>query len=285
LIVVLGLFAGVAVVVVKMWPGGGSQADECAVKSGDGTELVSLDPDQAMNAATIAAVGQARNVPERGITIALATSIQESKLYNITYGDSDSLGLFQQRPSQGWGSEQQIQDPVYASGRFYDALLKVGGWADLPLTVAAQKVQRSAYPDAYARHEAKAQALADALTGAIPASLSCRLKGDPTPVTGDPIRGSLTKDFKPVVADPSVTEDTPGTLTVRPDKTQGRGWAVATWAAAHASQLQIREIAFDGKVWSREDSGKGWRTGKFEGGSKTKAPTADPTVVRIRYAD
>ena len=106
-----------------------------------------------------------RGLPERALTIALATSLQESRLRNIDHGDRDSLGLFQQRPSQGWGTSQQILDPVYASNEFFDSLVKIQGYSRLPLTVAAQRVQKSGYPQAYAKHEADATMLSAALTG------------------------------------------------------------------------------------------------------------------------
>jgi hypothetical protein len=283
LLVVLGLFAGVAVVVVKMWPDGGPAGDRCTVTAADGK--VEFDPDQAANAATIAAVGQARGLPERAVTIALATSMQESKLFNITYGDRDSLGLFQQRPSQGWGTAEQIQDPVYAAGKFFDGLVKVPDYATLPLTVAAQKVQRSAYPDAYARHEAEATALAAALTGRTPATLSCRLRDDSTAtVAASSIRTALTTEFKPALADSAVAEQSPGTLTVRPGTSAGRGWAIATWAVTHADDLGIQEIAYDGKVWTREKSGKGWRPGQLTAPQNGQPPAPDPTTVQLRYA-
>jgi hypothetical protein len=91
--------------------------------------------------------------------IALATAIQESGLRNLPYGDRDSLGVFQQRSSQGWGTPAQILDPTYAASRFYRALLAVPGWQSLPLTVAANAVQRSAYPRAYAEHQTQATQL------------------------------------------------------------------------------------------------------------------------------
>jgi murein DD-endopeptidase MepM/ murein hydrolase activator NlpD len=120
-----------------------------------------FDAEQTGNAVTIVKVGADLAVLRRGWVIAVATAIQESGLRNIDYGDRDSLGLFQQRPSQGWGTPAQLMDPVYAATAFYRALLRVPGWQDLPLTEAAQAVQRSAYPDAYARHEPAATALVD----------------------------------------------------------------------------------------------------------------------------
>lgn len=121
------------------------------------------DAEQLTNAAIIVAVGAGRGVPVRGQIIAVATAIQESSLRNLDHlgpsNDHDSLGLFQQRPSQGWGTPDQLTDPTYAAGAFYARLLTVAGWEQLPLTQAAQAVQRSATPDAYARWEADATAL------------------------------------------------------------------------------------------------------------------------------
>ncbi|WP_374112515.1 hypothetical protein [Streptomyces sp. CC210A] len=172
---------------------GGRGAPGCVV--GSGTHTYRFTPEQASNAATIAAVGTTKGMPERAVTIALATALQESALRNIDYGDRDSLGLFQQRPSQGWGSERQIMDPVYASAIFYDRLAEVPGYSRLPLTVAAQKVQRSGFPQAYAKHEPDAALLAAALTGRSRASLTCTtLLGSRT---GDAaqVRAELTRSF------------------------------------------------------------------------------------------
>ncbi|WP_051779485.1 C40 family peptidase [Streptomyces sp. NRRL S-241] len=127
---------------------------------------------QIPNAKAIIATGIQKRVPARGQVIALATALQESTLINLDHGDRDSLGLFQQRPSQGWGTREQIMDPVYSSTKFYDGLRKIRDWEQMPLTVAAQKVQRSGFPDAYAKHEPLATALQQAIAptlGAAPA--------------------------------------------------------------------------------------------------------------------
>jgi murein DD-endopeptidase MepM/ murein hydrolase activator NlpD len=118
------------------------------------------DREQTKNAATIVTVGAAMQVPRRGWVIAVATAMQESGLRNLDHrgqtNDHDSLGLFQQRPSQGWGTREQILDPRHAATAFYHKLLTIPGWQLLPLTEAAQQVQRSAYPDAYAQWETAA---------------------------------------------------------------------------------------------------------------------------------
>jgi len=122
-----------------------------------------LNAEQARNAATIIGVGRELRIPVRGWVIAIATALQESDLINLgnlgAANDHDSLGLFQQRPSQGWGTPEQIMNPRYAAGAFYTALRKVPGWESMPLTVAAQAVQRSAFGDAYAAWEAKASTI------------------------------------------------------------------------------------------------------------------------------
>ncbi|MEJ8639010.1 C40 family peptidase [Streptomyces sp. MS2.AVA.5] len=127
-----------------------------------------LPTEQVPNAQTIVAAGLSLDVPKKGQVVALATAMQESRLRNLNYGDRDSLGLFQQRPSQGWGSAQQIRDPVYASEQFYKHLLKVDGWQQMTITQAAQAVQKSGLPDAYAQWENLATALQDAIAKTFP---------------------------------------------------------------------------------------------------------------------
>src|SRR5439155_8582017 len=122
-----------------------------------------FDAGQVGNAATITAVGARMGVPIRGWIIAVATALQESDLRNLSGGPDDSIGLFQQRPSQGWGTPEQLRDPVYAAGKFYDKLLAVPNWQQMALTDAAQEVQRSAYPNAYAKHEPDATLLVSAV--------------------------------------------------------------------------------------------------------------------------
>jgi cell wall-associated NlpC family hydrolase len=130
-----------------------------------GDTPATLSGEQRQNAATIINVARQRGTPPRAWLIAVATAKQESDLRNINYGDRDSLGLFQQRPSQGWGSPAQVLDPVYSTTTFLDHLLQVPGWDRLPVTVAAQTVQRSAFPDAYAKWEGLAAALVGQLAG------------------------------------------------------------------------------------------------------------------------
>jgi cell wall-associated NlpC family hydrolase len=130
-------------------PGGGSQ--QIGPRS--------WSAEQTANAQTITSVALGRALPRRAAVIAVSTAIVESGLRNLGYGDRDSLGLFQQRPSQGWGTPQQIMTPTSSAGKFYDHLMALPGWATMPAGQAAQAVQRSAVPTAYAPQESAAEAL------------------------------------------------------------------------------------------------------------------------------
>ena len=143
--------------ICKAGPGGGPANTE------------NLSSAQLGNAQIIAQVGVSMGVPMPGETIAIATALQESDLQNLDYGDRDSLGLFQQRPSQGWGTPAQIMNPSYAARQFYTQLLQVPGWRSMSTTAAAQAVQRSAYPEAYEKWSGEATTLAAEFTG----SLTC----------------------------------------------------------------------------------------------------------------
>lgn len=134
----------------------------CAVEATVPAQL-GFDDGQVDNAAIIAQVGVDMQMPRRAVVVALATAMQESGLRNLDYGDRDSLGLFQQRPSQGWGTARQVRDPEYASRKFYQALRNVDGWQRMRVTEAAQAVQRSAYPEAYQKHVDAAGNLTEAL--------------------------------------------------------------------------------------------------------------------------
>ncbi|MEV4317090.1 hypothetical protein [Actinocrispum sp. NPDC049592] len=153
-----GVLAGVAVVGYLAGPKTGATGEGCAVPG--------YRPDQMANAAAIVSVGRDMGVPEQGRVIAVATAMQESGLRNLNYGDRDSLGLFQQRPSMGWGSAAQVMTPAYSARKFYERLRTVPDWERMSVTAAAQAVQRSGFPNAYARHEKAARSLVGAVEGA-----------------------------------------------------------------------------------------------------------------------
>ncbi|MFC9502725.1 C40 family peptidase [Streptomyces sp. NPDC057002] len=158
----------------------GADASEVRIKGLD------LPGEQIPHAQTIVDTGISLDVPKRGQIVALATAMQESRLRNLAYGDRDSLGLFQQRPSQGWGSAEQIRDPTYASEQFYQHLLKVSGWQQMTVTQAAQVVQKSGLPDAYAQWEKLATALQAAIAKTFPGGGkdAAQDKGPSTRTTG-----------------------------------------------------------------------------------------------------
>ncbi|MEU0221335.1 heavy metal transporter [Streptomyces sp. NPDC006265] len=286
---------------------GGSGGPGCTVVSGKGDGAsYEFTPEQAVNAATITAVGTARGLPERAVTIALATALQESALRNIKHGDRDSLGLFQQRPSQGWGTPKEIMDPTYSAGEFYDHLVKVPGYTRLPLTVAAQRVQRSGFPQAYAKHEPDAALLAAALTGQSAATLTCEGRPAATRASGpDGVRAALVRDFGRDVLEPagaqvggsstatptpspSATDGTGGrtvTLPVGADTTSGtgrsldqRGWQLAHWAVANASELHIARVTYAGREWVGGNTASQWREPAAKG---TAGAERDGDAVRI----
>ncbi|WP_435879311.1 heavy metal transporter [Streptomyces mutabilis] len=287
-----------------------ADAPGCKVVSAkDGGATYEFTPEQAVNAATITAVGTARDLPERAVTIALATALQESTLRNIDHGDRDSLGLFQQRPSQGWGSPEEIMDPAYSAGMFYDHLVEVPDYTRLPLTVAAQRVQRSGFPDAYAKHEPDAALLAAALTGRSGATLTCEGRPGATRAGGpDAVRAALVRDFgrdvlRPAGAeaesDAAAPKPTPSpagsgsggrtvTLPVATGAGSGteasperRGWQLAHWAVANASSLRIERVTYAGRQWTAGNTDSKWYpTG--EGGARGAERAAG--AVRITTA-
>lgn len=281
-----------------------SAAPRCQVVSakGDGASY-EFTPEQAVNAATIAAVGTTRGMPERAVTIALATALQESNLTNMEHGDRDSLGLFQQRPSQGWGTKTQIMDPTYAAGEFYKHLAEVPDYTRMPLTEAAQRVQLSGYPEAYAKHEPDATMLSDALTGRAAATLTCQGRPATTPSGGaDAVRAALVRDFgRDVLQTAGADAGTKGTSTSSPTSSappatpaseavtvpiprkssasgtaSQRGWELAHWAVANSSALHIARVSYAGREWSRGGYADEWRT---DGGSDAKGSSAQVRIV------
>ena len=212
-----------------------------------------LAPAQADSAALITAISQQRELPARAATIGIATAMQESKLRNIDYGDRDSLGLFQQRPSQGWGSAAQVQDPRYATEAFYDVLARIKGYDDMPVTDAAQAVQRSAFPEAYAQHEDMARTFASALTGHSPAALNCRLHA----TTASDMSGlsqRLGADFPHVTArsdETAVTVEVP--TATEADNTERALWSIGNWAVAVAETYGVQAVEVAGQKWTRAE--------------------------------
>jgi hypothetical protein len=205
-----------------------------------------LDLEQAHYAAIIAGVSVRRGLPPRAASIALATAYQETGLRNLSYGDRDSVGLFQQRPSQGWGTKKQLMDPDYAAGKFYDALVKIKSWETDDINDVAQKVQRSGNPEAYNDHEADARVLASALTGQSPAGFSC-LDRSGTAGNVKSLRQSMQRTFGTIddAADGSV-------ITIRAGGGR-RAWAYAHYAVANASLYGVTAVKVGDRSWQTQD--------------------------------
>jgi len=264
-----------------------------------------VNPEQAGHAATIAAVAEQRGLPARAVTIALAAAYQESDLYNLSRGDRDSVGLFQQRPSQGWGMPEQIQDPVYATNQFYDALVKIPDYRELAITVAAQEVQRSAFPDAYADHESDARVLASALSGNSPAAFSCSFRpasydaqteeADGLTMRARTLRDELGSVFRGLdvggyqpggidsghIEGSAHYEGRALDIMFRPsdDPEQIRaGWVVAHWLVANADRLGVATVIYDAQIWTARRSGDGWRPYTHPSGD-----TSNPTLQHLDH--
>ncbi len=250
---IVGIVATVGVVfALNHLSEGPPRADGCSAAGTDREWDLSVA--QADNAALVALTAVRRGLPARAATIGIATAMQESKLINIAYGDRDSLGLFQQRPSQGWGTAAQVQDPVYATNAFYDELATVEGYETMEITDAAQAVQRSAFPEAYARHELRARAWASGLTGYTPAAITCQLGAPDTAATDGTatLRTRIERDLGtlPQTATASgVTVDARGLVADDPARA---AWAVGQWAVATAHATGADSVQVTDHRWSRE---------------------------------
>lgn len=300
-LVALGLVGGIFVA-VELGLGPLPDPEGCTVEV-DGHE-VSLTTEQAENAALIAAISVRRGMPARAASIALATAYQESKIENIEHGDRDSLGLFQQRPSQGWGTEEEILNPYYSINAFYDGLEEVDGYQEMRITEAAQRVQRSAFPEAYEDHADDARALASALTGQSQGGhFSCVVKDDASDDSDELNKAGLTAraatvadDVQAAFGELSLGGFAPGgvrdghmegsahyegraiDIFFRPvdDANRTRGWAVAYYLVAQADRLDINTVIYDGKIWtSGKHSEEGWR----DYSPDTSGRTADQAAI------
>ena len=241
----------------RVTPGIGSG---CLVRS-QSTD-VPLTTDQAGLAATIAGVAWDRSMPTRAVTIAYAAALQESGLANLPYGDRDSVGVFQQRPSQGWGPRRRLLDPVYASKRFFQALAGIRGYRHLLIYKAAQEVQHSADGYAYAQYAGQGAVMASGFTGRVPRSVWCwytphrhlhrRLVA---------ARTQLTRAFGHL----SMSNRGDPTAQVRVGRASV-GWSVATWLVTHAAAFGITTVSYDGYRWSTAEGSHGWRRTGVRGG-------------------
>ncbi|MEU6077756.1 hypothetical protein [Micromonospora sp. NPDC047074] len=251
--VVVVLVAVVGVWIVLRQVGGNLRlplaSRTCTVQA-DGR--VALDADQMANAATIAAIGIQRKMPERAVVVALATAYQESGLRNLVGGDRDSVGLFQQRPSQGWGTPEQIRDPRYAAKRFYAALKKVRGWEGMRVTDAAQKVQRSAFPEAYEKWADESEVLTRALVGHATGAVACTVGRDPV-LRGVAATSALHRGLSLDWGLATTAEAAGLTGLTVPAADERRGWRYAHWLVSHAHDNGVKRVRFGDLEWTARD--------------------------------
>ena len=244
LVVVALAVAAIAVGARVLW-----NAAQSAVKS-DGCDFgdYTLDLSQAQVASTIVGTVLKRELPERAAVLTIGAALQESKLRNLAAGsgDRDSVGILQQRPSQGWGTAAQISDVRYATGKFLDAVIKVPNWQSDSLAAVVQAVQVSADGAAYARHEPEAQQISDALSGAKATGVTCSFD-KPKVVASTAAVAQAVKANLPV----STPVQAGRAVTV-----SGAGWATASWFVCNADSLGIDSVAYAGQNWSRS---KGWK--------------------------
>jgi hypothetical protein len=237
-------------------------------QAGTGANAIGLDFGQTADASIIAGVAARDRLPRKALIIAYATAFQESKLENLDYGDRDSVGIFQQRPSEGWGSKAHLEDPAYASGAFFKALKRIPGYAKLPVDVAAQDVQRSADGSAYQQYAQSAAALAADFT-ATPHAVTCWY--DPAAQAASEgvsaklnLRAALN-GFADAFGRPreggavtSVSVARSGGSVVisaaRPDR-----WAAANWLVANASSYGITQVSYGGYQWKAGLSETSWQ--------------------------
>jgi hypothetical protein len=240
-------------------------------QAGTGSSAIALDFGQAADAADIAGVAAREHLPARALTVAYATAFQESKLENLTYGDRDSIGIFQQRPSQGWGTKTQLEDPAYATQAFFKALVQVPEYTTIPVYEAAQAVQHSADGYAYQQYAQSAALLAAAYTAA-PHTVTCwyspaaqaaaenispklnltgALRGlDDT--FGTPGRGQVVT---------GVSRSRSG-ANVRISTAAAHGWTVANWLVANAASYGITQVSYAGYQWQARLTETSWQAGQ-----------------------
>jgi hypothetical protein len=228
-------------------------------QAGTGANAFGLDFGQATDAATIAGVAARDRLPREALIVAFATALQESKLENLDYGDRDSVGIFQQRPSQGWGTTAEIEDPAYAAGAFFNALVKIPGYAKLPVAVAAQDVQESADGSAYEQYAQTGRALAADFT-ATPHAVTCwytpATQAASEGVSAKLNLGAALRRLSDVFGRPrdggavtSVSRARSGGSAVI-TATRGDGWTVADWLVSNASSYGITQVSYGGYQWT-----------------------------------
>jgi hypothetical protein len=237
-------------------------------QAGTGDNAIALDFGQAADAATIAGVAVHADLSARALTVAYATAFQESKLENLSYGDRDSVGIFQQRPSEGWGTAAQLQDPAYAARAFFGALVQVPRYETIPVYEAAQAVQKSAYGYAYQQYAPTGAQLAAAYTTA-PHAVTCWY--NPATQAADQgvsaklnltgaVKGLEDAFGKPGHGQPvtKISRASSGESATFRTSAKG-GWAVANWLVSNASSYGITRVGYAGYQWTAGLTETSWQ--------------------------
>ncbi|MDR0488171.1 MAG: hypothetical protein LBG99_01995 [Propionibacteriaceae bacterium] len=223
----------------------------CRAQLDSGSASITID--QSRYASLMAGIAAQRGLVPRAVSIAITTAFQESDIRNLDYGDRDSLGIFQQRPSQGWGTEEQIMDPYYSTGKFFDEMVKVSDWQNSDIGDVAQAVQRSGFPDAYDKHVDRARLLASSLSGQTPASWSC-IVYNPAPANPELLVSSMTRAYgatvHAVVTPGTSSEDPYVTLTASNEEI---AWSVAAFAQSWATETGVKEVTIGSYEWKASD--------------------------------
>ena len=241
-------------------------------QAGTGGNAIALDFGQAADAATIADVAVYDHLPVEALTIAYATAIQESKLENLNYGTSDSVGIFQQRPSEGWGSVAELENPVFASQAFFEtgpsALVKVPDYTSLSVSAAAQDVQRSADGSAYQQWADEGAQLATDYTTQ-PHMVTCWYNPT-TQAASEGVStrlnlGSAATGLEGTFGTPRPDGVVTGVTLARSGKseifnvTSAGGWAVANWLVTNASSYGITQVRYHGYEWTASLTETSWQ--------------------------
>jgi len=249
-------------------------------QAGTGDNAVALDFGQAADASTIAGVAVRERLPSRALTIAYATAFQESKLENLAYGDRDSVGVFQQRPSEGWGTAAQLKDPAYAARAFFGALVQIPNYAKIPVYEAAQDVQKSADGYAYEQYAQSGALLAADFTTA-PHAVTCWYN-PATQAANEGVSAKLNltgalKGLADAFGQPGRSQpvtrvgrtSSGGSLAV--SVSSPGGWAVASWLVSNAGSYGITRVSYADYQWTAGLTETNWQS--------APSATAENTVV------
>lgn len=237
-------------------------------QAGTGTNAIALDFGQAADASVIAGVAVREHLPRQALTIAYATALQEAKLEDPSYGDQDSVGIFQQRPSEGWGTAAELEDPAYSAAAFFGALVKVPDWSAIPVYQAAQAVQRSADGYAYQQYAQEGAELAADFTAA-PHAVTCWYQ----PATqasslGVSTRLNLRKadsGLADVFGPPGAGMPVRAVSTARSGDSgsfevgASSGWPVANWLVSNAADYGITQVRYGGYEWTAGLTETSWQ--------------------------